>query len=262
MRKTNHTHLARQGRRALAIAALTGAATFAAPAHAIPVDLELGLLADVSGSVSGAEFALQRDGYAAAFQDPGIQAAIASQPNGIAVSLIYWSSSTAQAVAVDWMQITDAASSNAFAAAVTAAPRPFFGSTAPGSAIAYATPLVLGNDYEGARLILDVSGDGTANGGVNTAVARDAALAAGIDRINGLVISPTPALEAFYSASVVGGPGAFLATAEDFEDFAEAITNKIGREIIVQVAEPSSLALLGLGLAGLAYTRRRVRSAR
>lgn len=57
------------------------------PVHAIAVDLELALVLDISGSVNKDEYILQRDGYVNAFLDPAIQGAIASKPDGIAVSL-------------------------------------------------------------------------------------------------------------------------------------------------------------------------------
>jgi hypothetical protein len=73
---------------ALAAAVASTTLFFAAPASAIPVALELALLVDVSGSVDAGEYALQKGGYVAAFQDPGLLAAIAGLPGGIAVTYI------------------------------------------------------------------------------------------------------------------------------------------------------------------------------
>ena len=57
------------------------------------VDVELVLSVDVSGSISSREFNLQRDGYANAFRDPEVIAAIKSLDHGLAVTLQYWSNS-------------------------------------------------------------------------------------------------------------------------------------------------------------------------
>ena len=83
-------------------------------ANAIPVDLELSLVIDVSPSVDNSEFALQMNGYTAAFQDVGIQAAIAALPGGIALNVIFFSQNAVEKVV--WTQLTDATSANAFAA--------------------------------------------------------------------------------------------------------------------------------------------------
>ena len=230
---------------------------FAPAAHAVPVDLELQLLVDVSGSVNSNEFALQAQGYADAFRTAEVQNAISNgQIGSIAVQLVFWSGASQQSVAIDWVQLSTASDANSFADAILAAGRPFSGGTAIGNAIDFGVAQ-FANDFEGTRNVIDVSGDGTANR-ARTAASRDAALAGGIDTINGIAIG-SESVRQFYEDNVIGGIGAFVLLASTFEDFDAAIRQKLLVEITAgnEVPLPGAVLFLVTGAAGIASLRRR-----
>jgi hypothetical protein len=203
-------------------------------AHAAPpVDLALVLAVDASGSVSEARFELQKQGYAAAFRDPRVLAAIrGGSSQSIAVTMFQWTGPRLQVQVVPWMLIKDAASAEAFAAAVEAAPRRLFGGgTSISGAIDYARALLAQVPYDPARRVIDVSGDGSNNAGRPVTLARDEAVRAGIG-INGLpILTVEPDLDRYYRDLVIGGPGAFMVPATSYDTFAEAIIKKLINEI-------------------------------
>ena len=215
------------------MATLILAGSTSANAQATTVQLELVLAVDVSGSVSPAEFALQRGGLAAAFRDPAVHGAIeASGGNGIAVALLHWAGPREQAFVVGWSRVFDATSAEAFAAKIETAERGFAGVTAVGEALLFAASATDANAYRSDRIVIDVSGDGPTNFGRATQPARDGIVAAGIT-VNGLaIIDEVADLEAYYRDQVVGGPGSFVGVAANSEDFVRAIRGKLIQEIL------------------------------
>jgi len=191
------------------------------------------LAVDTSSSVSEQEFALQILGLAQAFQDPAVIAAIQdSAPNGIAVSLIQWSGAGWQEQTVPFSLVHDAATAHLLAGRIATSRRAIIGGpTALGAAIDHAALLMRRNAFSGARQVIDVSGDGVNNHGLSPVASRARATARGIT-INGLaILNEEPTLDRYYAAKVIGGPGAFLITANDFEDYRHAIRIKLIREI-------------------------------
>ena len=197
------------------------------------VDLALVLAVDASGSVDQVRFELQKQGYAAAFRHPRVIAAITSGPaQSISVIMMQWTGPALQVTAVPWTRISDAASANAFADAIAAAPRQLFGGgTSISGAIDTGRALLFDNPYRPARRVIDISGDGANNRGRPANIARDEAVQAGIG-INGLpILSLEPDLDRYYEQNVIGGPGAFAIAATGYETFADAILKKLIAQI-------------------------------
>jgi hypothetical protein len=215
----------------------------AAPA-AEPVDLLLVLAADVSRSVDGAKFQLQREGYAAAISEPRVLEAVRSGRHGrIGLTYVEWSGTGSQRVLIDWTMIADAASAKGFGDRLLEAPRSFADRTSISGAIEFAMGQLARAPFDSDRRTIDISGDGTNNAGRDVKAARDEALAQGVT-INGLVIfsetplswnpdhtNPPGGLDNYYRNNVVGGPGAFVVAAQDFGSFGQAIIKKMIAEV-------------------------------
>jgi hypothetical protein len=226
-------------------------------------DLLLVLSSDVSRSIDAPKFRLQREGYAAAIVNPRVIEAIRSGVLGkIGVSFVEWSGVGAQTIVIDWMIIHDEASAKEFSAQVIEAPRAFAERTSIVGGIDFAVARLIRSPYDAVRRTIDISGDGTNNSGRNVIGARDEALAKGVT-INGLVIltenppsynaghtNPPGGPDNYYRNNVVGGPGAFVMVAENFESFGQAILNKLIAEIAANPypkqtqLRPSSASLL------------------
>jgi hypothetical protein len=102
-----------------------------------------------------------------------------------------------------------------------------------------AMALLFDNPYRAARRVIDISGDGSNNRGRSVNQARDEAVARGVG-INGLpILALEPDLDRYYRENVIGGPGAFVIAAKDFETFGEAILKKLIAEIANLPPEPS-----------------------
>jgi Protein of unknown function (DUF1194) len=242
--------------RALLVLTLAGAAALPAIARAAEqVDLLLVLAADVSRSVDSGKFQLQREGYAAAVSDPHVLDAVRSGRTGrIGLTYIEWSGLGSQRVVIDWTTISDAETAKGFGDRLLEAPRSFADRTSISGAIEFAMSHLARAPFESQRRTIDVSGDGTNNSGRDVSLARDEALAQGVT-INGLVIlsetplawnpdhtNPPGGLDNYYRNNVIGGPGAFVLAAQNFNSFGEAIIKKMIAEVAEAEAPRRTLA--------------------
>jgi hypothetical protein len=221
-----------------------------------PVAIELALAVDTSMSIDTFEYDLLMKGIASAFRAPEVVTLI-GQHDGVAVMLFQWNSEIDERYAIPWQLLTDPASISAFAAKVEKAERnPNRVFTGIGTAIDYGMRSIAENAFEGPRLNIDVSGDGRNNIGVAPSVSRREAGAMGIV-INGLPILthiagysngvPTSTeddfydLDTYYRENVIFGPGAFVETANDYDDFARAFLRKLLREIAPQISQKDAV---------------------
>ena len=219
----------------LGFALIVVAATlFGAPARAqTEVDLKLALMVDASGSVDRYRFELQKRGYVAALRNPRILSAVlGGRTQSIAISMVQWTGPFLQSVVLPWTLIKDEASIKTAAAVVENTPRQLFGGgTSISGAIDYAMAMFQQAPFKSERQVIDISGDGSNNGGRSVIRARDEAVAKDVT-INGLpILAVEPYLDQYFRDYVIGGPGAFMIVAKDFESFADAILKKMIIEI-------------------------------
>jgi hypothetical protein len=245
-------------RPALAAFAFLAVALVGGEPRAAGIDLEVILAADVSRSIDDGEFELQRKGYAAALTDPRVLKAIRATSTGaIAVCFVEWSGEEDQQVVIDWTELRDEEDAGGLAAAILNAPRSFMGRTSISGAIDFAMSHFDKAKWQARRRVIDVSGDGTNNSGRPVTEARDQAVARGVT-INGLAIindkpnlgysahtQPPGGLPSYYRQNVIGGADSFLIVIQDFKSFADAMANKLAKEIDVsERAGPEQVSAL------------------
>ena len=233
---------------ALLVAAGVGPLARPALADDEQVDLLLVLAADVSRSVDEKKFKLQRDGYAAAIVDPRVVRAMTAGPTGrIALCFLEWASDGEQIVVIDWTPVGSEAEAQGRLQAHSRGAARLHGPHLDQRR----HRLLHGACWRAARLpaprrVIDVSGDGTNNSGRPVTLARDAAIAAGRDHQRPRdpergAAADQPActrirpggLTAYYENNVIGGPGAFVVEAENFEAFGQLLISKLIKEIAV-----------------------------
>ena len=193
------------------------------------MDLAMVLAVDGSASVTYEEFGLIAGGMAAALRDPAVAAGLVGTS---ALSLLLWSGTGQQDVLPGWTVIATDADLRAFADDVDNMPRTVrAGATAIGEALLASLTLLARVPAVPKRNIVNVIGDGRSNDGIAPGPIRDRMAAADIT-INGLcILHEEPDLLASYTEEVIGGPGAFAVTCREYKDFAEAMRQKLTREI-------------------------------
>lgn len=221
-------------RRFLHATVLSAALSTVAPS-AMACDLALALAVDVSGSVDSGEFRLQMDGLAAGLRDPVVSESLVR--GQAELMLLQWTGASRQQVTLPWTRIDSFAALERFAQAVENDPRVWRNySTAIGEALAMSQAAFAAVPHC-KRHLIDVSGDGMSNEGLEPVDLHAGLRAAGIT-VNAIAIEESePELTAYFFENVIVGEGAFVVTATGFEDYPEQIRKKLLREVTRQTAD-------------------------
>jgi hypothetical protein len=224
---------------AVAAALLAGAAGLRAePCSHIALVLSI----DSSSSVEDWEFALEKQGLAAALRDPGVQAALLGG-GPVKLTTLFWGDPASGTRASGWQLVAGAQDAERFADAIEASPRMVAGNTGLGHGLSAALALLARTEACAERKIVNITGDGSEvivphqkRDGVSVAVARRLAEEAGVI-VNGLVISDDePDIAEYYRTHVITGLGSFVMEIKGVGDYAPAIKRKIMREAAPSVA--------------------------
>ena len=229
-------------RQALAATSALALAPFTADAgEPEKVGMQLILAADVSGSVNTTRYKTQQDGYLEALGDSRVLNVIRElDPPVLAVTFIAWARE--QQVMVPWTRVEDAKSMDLCRNRLKDERRPQIGiNTLISRALLFCNRL-FDKEFTGGRKVIDVSGDGDDNQGiVGLREVRNALVARGVV-INGLPIivkppeyifppQPPEGLDVYYRNHVVGGEGHVTIESIGFDNFKQAILQKLLLEI-------------------------------
>ncbi len=206
-----------QHRRALTISLGVLPLGFLDQARAVAVDSEIVLLVDAARpGLSQTSYTRLMSSYATAFTSNQILTSIQSGSTGrIAVSLMFYGTTSSQRVGIPWMMIGNLSQAEDFATMSRnlAFPTTLTGTADVGSALTAATRTFgtetgnTGNGYESAVQIIEVA---TSRSPItrlrNSAISNsDNALASGVDLINSMILGTgKAAVSSFYQTNVIG----------------------------------------------------------
>ncbi|MEE9453895.1 MAG: DUF1194 domain-containing protein [Paracoccaceae bacterium] len=199
------------------------------PAPAIACKLALVLAIDVSSSIDAGEYHFQVDGLADALLSAEIGDVLLRDQ--VALSVVQWSGAGEHEAIIPWRRMLSGNALANFAQRVRKMERKWGSSnTAVGDALAFsiaqfdAVP-------DCTRRVIDVSGDGASNAGVDTVSQARRAQEMGI-QINGLAIDIMGrSITEYYERFVITKNG-FVQTSRGFSDYPLSIHKKLLRELI------------------------------
>ncbi|HWA47574.1 MAG TPA: DUF1194 domain-containing protein [Dongiaceae bacterium] len=201
---------------------------------------------DVSSSINAQEAQLQIEGMAQAIRSPSILAAIQhGKHSRIGFAVFVWADGDCVEL-IPWRVISSTQEAEAAAAEIAARldgvlsnSTRFVGSlTNLSGAMEYAEARLQAAPFNAERTVLNVVGNGQDNVGESTERARAALLSHGTT-INGIVIGGDKRIVDYYREEVIGGPTAFVLSANDAETMAQVFAMKFTTEIALHaVAAP------------------------
>jgi hypothetical protein len=189
---------------------------------------------------------LQREGYITALTSVEfMQALKAGMHAKVAITYVEWAGPFDQKILVPWRVIDGPETADGVANDIARAPYRRASRTSISGALQFVKPLFDSSGYNGIRRVVDVSGDGANNSGPPVTLVRDDVLAGGIT-INGLPIMlkrpntftmDIENLDVYYEDCVIGGPGAFIVSIHNREQFKEATRTKLVLEVAGRTPE-------------------------
>ena len=220
--------------------AVAGGLTFAAepsPGPATCADTALVLAIDGSGSIDDADYALQMQGYAAAFRSSEVHFAL-RMAGVVDVAVVLWGDGDMSAQILPFRRIVDATDAGLLAGDMEGLTREVTGNTGLARGIEISLDLLEEPGVCAARKIVDLSGDGRQKHmRLRFPVAsledlRARAEAMGVT-INALAIETDDrALAQYFEDRVIVGEMAFVIPIRSMRDFGDAIIEKLQRELM------------------------------
>ena len=199
----------------------------AKPAWACKLALILSM--DVSNSIDAGEYAYQVNGLADALLDTEVMNVLTRDQ--VALMVVQWSASDEQAAVLPWRRMNNPTDIQRFSGEVRQMQRSFvFSKTAVGNALSFSISQ-FNTVPDCARRVIDVSGDGASNSGIDTAAESRRAARLGIE-INGVAIDIMGTSITEYYRRFVITPGGFVLTSTGFSDYPRTIRAKLLRELV------------------------------
>ena len=199
---------------------------------------------DISLSVDPVDARIEIEGMAEAIRTPAILRAIKAGHHGrIGFAMIAWYNGV-YPVLVPWTLIgsereAQAVSDrlqNRFPSVIETMAGTVGRRTDISGAIARSTMLLSTAPYVADRLIVNIIGNGQDNVREGPEPARDVLIAMG-GTINGVVLGNDPTVVEYYRQRVIGGPGAFLMSANDADTITEVLVRKFLLDIAIKGAD-------------------------